>query len=87
MLRIVSENETVPRTPTYRKGYWEALVRVKSIFKPKRSKDEWVALLFVFRQVTNFLETKVKSFSKKESKLTIVREASPQSGVQPFRRV
>ena len=76
MFSTVSKHDVTPRTPAYRKGLWEGLKRIKEIFKPDRSADEWRALLLVFQQATRGLEEKVKSFEKDNTKLFIIKEQS-----------
>lgn len=86
MLRVVTKKE-IPTSPAYQKGFWEGLLRIKEIFKSERSKDEWVALLSVFSDITRKLEAKVRSFEKEKAKLYIVyKEDAPESGVRSFRR-
>jgi hypothetical protein len=72
MLRIVSDNDRVPRTHEFSKGFREGLRRIAGITVGERSRDEWIALLTIFRWVTKDLECKVKSL---QPKLRIVEKS------------
>tara|TARA_Y100000310_G_C20038821_1_gene515220 strand:- start:106 stop:342 length:237 start_codon:yes stop_codon:yes gene_type:complete len=72
MLRLVAENESVPRTPEFSKGWMEGLRRIVGLTSGERSRGEWEALLMIFRWVTKDLEVKVASFNPKGRKLRIV---------------
>lgn len=65
MLKVVSKQESARRSILFRKGYWDALSRIKGIFTEEKSIEEMKGLIFVFRWVTSTLEKKVEKSCQK----------------------
>ncbi|KKN58941.1 hypothetical protein LCGC14_0547440 [marine sediment metagenome] len=72
LLKIVSENDYIPPSPEYSKGWHEGLRRIASLSKEERSKDEMIALLKILRWEVERLEANIAFLSKGEPKLQIV---------------
>jgi hypothetical protein len=66
MLKLVADNDRIPRSPEFAKGFSEGLRRVAGVTSGERSIDEWKALLMIFRWTTEAIENKVKLLQQRQ---------------------